>query len=86
MLQIENYQMLFKTLGYTKVMMLDDGLGDREEFRRRVHVFASIFGFGIESTRCDMTLFERSYDMAKAKIPRFAMVAAEEPIINRMLL
>jgi hypothetical protein len=66
--QYENYQLLFKTLGYNKAMVLDTGLGDRELFRERARMFASMFDLSLETTRCDMTLFERCYRMAWSKI------------------
>jgi len=76
-LQYENNRLLYKTLGYTKVMMLDNGLGDREEFKRRAVIFTRIYDFSLETTRCDMAVFERSYDKAKAQIPRSALVSVE---------
>jgi hypothetical protein len=85
--QYENYQLLFKTLGYTKAMVLDTGLGDREGFRERARMFASVFDLTVETTRCDIALFERSYRLAWAKIPMAstAQRAGEVEVLSRTL-
>jgi Protein of unknown function (DUF1638) len=85
--QFENYQFLFKTLGYNKAMLLDTGLGDREEFRERARVFSSLFDLTVETTRCDTTLFERSYRLAWSKMPvtSKALEAGKEVALSRTL-
>jgi hypothetical protein len=85
--QYENYQLLFKTLGYNRAMILDTGLGDREAFRERARIFASMFDLSLETTRCDTTLFERSYMAAWSKIPMAAAAreTGKEIVLSRML-
>jgi hypothetical protein len=74
----ENSQLLFGTLGYNKVVVLDHGLGDQEEFRERARSFASIFDLKLETARCDTNVFERSYCMAWSKAS--AVTPAEDPM------
>jgi hypothetical protein len=85
--QYENYQLLFRTLGYNKAMVLDTGLGDREAFRERARMFASMFDLSLETTRCDTTLFERSYRSAWSKISMAASAreTGKEIVLSRML-
>ncbi|MBI0583709.1 MAG: DUF1638 domain-containing protein [Methanomassiliicoccus sp.] len=66
--QYENYQQLFDTLGYNKVMVLDNGLGDRGALRERARLFASFFDLMVDTARCDTKVFERSYQMAWSRV------------------
>jgi hypothetical protein len=68
MQQVESYQMLFNTLGYNRVLILDTGLGDREELHRRAGFLASMFNFSIDRAECDLVMFDRSYDLAKQRL------------------
>ncbi len=83
----ENYQFMFKTLGYDKAMILDTGLGDREAFWEKAKMFASMFDLSLETTRCDTTLFERSYQLAWSKMPATskAVEAGKEVALSRTL-
>lgn len=85
--QYESYQMLFETLGYNKVMVLDNGLGDREGLRERARLFASFFDLTVDTARCDTGVFERSYQMAWSKVLMSSQVkgSEREAALSRML-
>lgn len=83
----EHYQLLFETLGYNKVMVLDNGLGDQEDLRDRARMFASVFDLKIETARCETSVFERSYYLAWSRTSVLSSVeeAEEEPSLSRTL-
>jgi hypothetical protein len=86
--QFENYQLLFRTLGYNKVVMLDNGLGDQESFKERAKVFASMFDLSIETAPCNVAIFERSYRLAWSRLsmaPSAAREVGESIILSRTL-
>jgi hypothetical protein len=64
---MESYRALFETLGYNRMLILDAGLGDSEEFRRRTDVFASRFDFTIDREECNLNIFLRTYGRAKQR-------------------
>ncbi len=66
--EINGYQFLFKSLGYTKLLKLDTGLGDMEEFDIRAHNLSRIFDFSLEKISCDLRVFWHSYELAKEKL------------------
>jgi hypothetical protein len=83
----ESYQLLFETLGYNKVMVLDNGLGDREALRERARLFAAVFDMTIDTARCDINVFERSYQMAWSKmlVPTPVRESEREAVLSKML-
>ncbi len=76
--EINEYQFLFKTLGYSKLLKLDTGLGDREEFEIRVHNLARIFDFSLERLSCNLEVFWHSYAIARERLEEMASEEAAE--------
>ncbi len=66
--QVENMRFVFEHMEYSKVMRLENGLGDTEEFRTRVEAFARIFDFDVLSKDCGLGVFEHTYSLAKKKL------------------
>lgn len=58
-------KMVFQYMGYKKIIMLETGLGHRENFYKMVGEVADIFGFVIEKIPCTMTRIESAYQTAK---------------------
>jgi hypothetical protein len=63
---IEGAKYVFKCVGYKKVMKMDTGLGDQEEFNRQVDEFSRLFAFERGTVKCTLEVVERSYLRAKA--------------------
>ncbi len=57
-----------EALGYNHILILDDGLGDRDQFEKDVRTYAQVFDLEVTTRKCGLEVFERSYDMAKLKI------------------
>jgi hypothetical protein len=66
--QVENMRLVFEQTEYSKVMMLDNGLGERDEFEGRVEAFAKIFDLRIASRECGFGVFEHTYSLSKKKL------------------
>lgn len=66
--QVENLRFIFQRMEYTKVMKLQNGLGDVDKFEERVDSFARIFDLGVMSMVCGLGVFEHSYSLAKMKM------------------
>lgn len=54
--------------GYKKVIKIETGLGDREEFDEKVNEFSRIFNLKKEVLEGDLSLVERSYERAKEEL------------------
>jgi hypothetical protein len=63
--EVERMRFIFERTGYSKVMMLHNGLGDQVKFDERVHSFAKIFEFQVLDRDCQLEVFEHSYADAK---------------------
>ena len=66
--QVENLRFVFARMEYSRVMRLDNGLGDRDKFLRRVDAFAKIFDLQVASRECGLGVFEHSYSIAKERL------------------
>ncbi len=75
--EVEGLKHMFDSLGYCQVLVLDDGLGDREKFEQDIQVFARVFDLELAMRRCGSKVFERSYDLAKLKIERRRVLDSE---------
>jgi len=54
--------------GYKKVIKIETGLGDQEEFEERVNEFSRIFNLKKEVVEGDLSIVERSYERAKEEL------------------
>ncbi|MDD1746346.1 MAG: DUF1638 domain-containing protein [Methanomassiliicoccales archaeon] len=63
---IEGAKYVFKCVGYKKVVKMDTGLGDEEEFERQVDEFSRLFEFEKGIVKCTLEVVEQSYQQAKA--------------------
>jgi hypothetical protein len=79
--RVENMRFVFERMEYSRVMRLENGLGDREKFHHRVESFAKIFDFVVVSRPCGLEVFEHSYNLAKARLHEL-MGASEPPPIE----
>jgi hypothetical protein len=61
---IEEAKMVFKCMGYSRVAALDTGLGDAEDFERKVKEFANLFELDMERIKCPLRVVEESYHAA----------------------
>ncbi len=68
--QVENMRFVFERMEYSRVLKLDNGLGDPIKFDERVRGFAKIFNFSIDSRSCPLEVFTHSYDLAKQRLSR----------------
>jgi hypothetical protein len=59
---------LFDMLGYDRVLILDDGLGDRDIFESDIRKFSQTFGLQLAREECSSFIFEQSYDEAKEMV------------------
>jgi hypothetical protein len=66
--QVENMRFIFERMEYTKVMKLENGLGDADKFEERVDGFSKIFGLNVVSRPCGLGVFENSYSLAKCRL------------------
>lgn len=66
--QIENLSFIFHRMEYTKVMKLENGLGDVAKFEERVDAFARIFELQVMAMECGLGVFEHTYSLAKMKM------------------
>ena len=62
---IEGARYVFKCVGYKKVVKMDTGLGDVEEFERQIDEFARLFDFEKGVVACTLDVVESSYLDAK---------------------
>jgi hypothetical protein len=62
---LEEVKMVFQCMGYSKVVKLDTGIGDRSEYDKDIREFARIFGFEIESVPCTTKVVESCYQRAR---------------------
>jgi len=65
---VESMRSLCKETGVSKIMRLDNGLGERTRFERRVEAFARMFGLDIVSRECGLGVFEHTYSLAKKRL------------------
>jgi len=63
---IEGAKYVFKCVGYKKVVKMDTGLGDEDEFDRQVDEFSRLFEFEKGTVKCTLDVVEKSYQQAKA--------------------
>ncbi|MBI0581985.1 MAG: DUF1638 domain-containing protein [Methanomassiliicoccales archaeon] len=75
---VEGMTCMFEAMGYHQVMVLDDGLGDRDLFDKDVNTFARIFDLRLVIKECQLRVFERSYDHAKEMIDHGEVSEVEE--------
>jgi len=68
--QVENMRFVFERMEYSRVMKLENGLGDRSKFDSRVEAFAKIFDFSVVSRECGLGVFENTYSLAKKKLAK----------------
>lgn len=66
--QVENMRFVFERMGYSKVMRLENGLGDRDKFVSRVDAFSKIFDLQVVSRPCGPEVFEHTYSLAKGRL------------------
>jgi len=62
---VEGARYVFDEVGYDKVVKIDTGLGEEEEFEERVEEFARIFDFDRKCLRGDLSLVHETYEKAK---------------------
>jgi hypothetical protein len=78
--QVENMRFVFERMAYSKVMRLENGLGDKAKFEERVDGFAKIFDLQIVTRACGLGVFEHSYSLAKAGMsiqPQISLAPAQ---------
>lgn len=63
---IEGAGYVFECVGHSKVIKLDTGLGDQDDFEHNVDEFATLFNFKREAVACTLKVVEGSYDRAKS--------------------
>ncbi|MDD1746889.1 MAG: DUF1638 domain-containing protein [Methanomassiliicoccales archaeon] len=66
---IQGAKYVFKCVGYKKVVKMDTGLGDEEEFDRQVDEFSQLFEFEKGTVKCTLDVVEQSYLKAKTSAP-----------------
>jgi hypothetical protein len=66
--QVENMRFVFEHMDYSRVMRLENGLGDPDKFDHRVDAFAEIFDFEVISRTCSLEVFEHSFSLAKERL------------------
>jgi hypothetical protein len=62
---VEEVKEIFKYMDYKRVVGLDTGLMEHDNFDRRLEEFAHLFGLEAENRRCNLSIVERSYNEAK---------------------
>lgn len=86
--QVENMRAIFELMGYDRIMKLDNGLGDPQEFNERIAGFAKIFDMSVKERSCSLGVFENSYSLAKARLidlrPRSLVPMPNRSISNAM--
>jgi hypothetical protein len=68
--QVENMRYVFQRMEHSRVMRLDNGLGEKDKFESRVEAFAKIFDMEVASKECGLWVFEHTYSLAKKKLAR----------------
>lgn len=63
---IQGARYIFECVGYKKVIKLDTGLGNQEDFEYNFDEFAQLFSFKREAVECTLGVVENSYDHAKS--------------------
>jgi len=74
---VEEAKMVFSCMGYSKVTMLDTGLGDRAAYEREVNEFAGLFGLSVKRLECHPNVTEGSFRRA---VERLKMPSNSGPI------
>jgi len=63
---LEMLRMIFEMVGYKKVLKINTGLGDQDQFEKEVRRFAELFNFEEEEmNNCTLEVIERSWKNAK---------------------
>ncbi|MEI6796456.1 MAG: DUF1638 domain-containing protein [Methanomassiliicoccales archaeon] len=62
---LDGAKFVFPYMGYKRVVMLETGLGNEEEFKRQVDEVAGIFGFSVERVHCSTARIDAAYSTAK---------------------
>ena len=66
--EVEGMRYMFQTLGYDKLVKLDDGVDDGGRFDEDVRAFSRLFDLELEIRLCRSPVFAHSYAMAKKSI------------------
>jgi hypothetical protein len=78
---IEGAKYVFKCVGYKKVVKMDTGLGDEDEFNRQVDEFSRLFEFEKGTVKCTLEVVEQSYLQAKASATKDLLPDPAEPFV-----
>jgi hypothetical protein len=62
---VEGARYIFKCVGYKKVVKMETGLGEDEEFDSQVEEFSKLFEFERGTVKCTLSVIESSYEEAK---------------------
>lgn len=65
---IEGARIVFQSVGYNKVIKLDTGLGNENEFEKNVRDFANTFGFQRDELKGDLSIIFESYVRARSLV------------------
>jgi|GEM_PF-2190771 hypothetical protein len=63
--EVEGLRYMFETLGYHKLLKLDDYINDGGRFDEDVRAFSQLFDLELEVKQCHSRVFEHSYALAK---------------------
>lgn len=67
--EVEGMRYMFQTLGYNKLMKLDDHPDDGGCFDEDVREFSKLFDLELEVSQCHSPVFAHSYAIAKESMP-----------------
>lgn len=84
--QVENTRFVFERMGYSKIMRLENGLGDSKKFEGRVGAFARMFDLEVLSKQCRLWVFEHSYSLAKTRLAMMRPLTLAPPRIREAVL
>lgn len=77
--QVENLRFIFEHLEYSRIMKLENGLGDRGKFEDRINAFARMFDLDVVARKCGLEVFEHTYSLAKEKLAMMAPLPLASP-------
>ena len=63
--EVEGLRYMFETMGYHRLLKLDDAAGDEERFDEDVRAFSRLFDLELDVRECCSPVFEHSYALAK---------------------
>lgn len=66
--EVEDLRFTLKTLGFNKVIKLETEIGDIQEFDSDVNVICKTLDLELERVKCDLLVFDHSYDLGKLSI------------------